>query len=79
MNVSPIEIINNITGEKILSIDEAYDGRKQKEDTTYISNSDEYVITCDKAITEGEYSIKVIDESKSIEVYNDDKFTIKIK
>ena len=79
VNVSPIEIINNKTGEKILSIDEAYDGRKQKEDTTYISNSDEYVITCDDVITEGDYSIKVIDKSKFIEVYNDDKFTIKIK
>lgn len=45
---------------------------------TYAS-SDEYVIPCDKLIKEGDYLVKTIDQSKSIEVYNEDKFTIKIK
>lgn len=79
VNVAPIEIIDNKTGENILSFDEAYSGRAQMEATTYVYNSNEYVITYDKEITEGDYSIKTIDKSKSIETYNDDKFTIKIK
>lgn len=49
------------------------------EEIIYRSSSDEYVVTCDKAITEGDYSVKMIDKSKSINAYNDDKFTINIK
>lgn len=81
VHVAPIEITNNKTNEKILSVDNSDDWnyRKQEEDIIYISNSDEYVITCDNEIKQGDYSIKTIDKSKSIEVYNDDKFTIKIK
>ena len=81
VHVAPFEITNNKTNEKILSIDNSDDRnyRKQEEDTIYISNIDEYVITCDNEITQGDYSIKTIDKSKFIEVYNDDKFTIKIK
>ncbi|BCZ47653.1 hypothetical protein psyc5s11_37200 [Clostridium gelidum] len=81
VHVAPIEITNNKTNEKILSIDNSDDRvyRKQEEESTYISNSDEYVITCDKVITEGDYSVRAKDQSKAIEVYNDDKFTIKVK
>ena len=75
--VTPIEITNDKTNEKILSIDD--DEGKQMEDITYVSNSDEYVITYDDIIPEGDYSIKVIDKSKYIKVYNDDKFTINVK
>lgn len=79
VNIAPIEIIDNKTGENILSFNKAYSGREQMEATTYINNSNEYVITCDKEITEGDYLIKTIDKSKSIETYNNDKFTINIK
>jgi len=76
IHVAPIYIINNKTGEQIIAFE---DWQKNAEEVIYISNRDEYVVTCDKAITEGDYSVKMIDKSKSIEVYNDDKFTIKIK
>lgn len=79
VNLEPIEIINNKNGEKILSIDEDYDVLKQNKVTNYISDGDEYVFNCDKEITEGDYSIKVIDNSKLLEVYNNDKFTIKVR
>lgn len=77
--IAPIEIVNNKTNEKMLSIDREYDAIKQKEDITYINSSDEYVINCDKAISDGEYSVIARDKSKSIQPYNEDKFTIKIK
>lgn len=76
VDASPIDIKNNKTGEEIIAFE---DWQKNAEEIIYISSSDEYVVTCDKAITEGDYSIKMIDQSKSIEVYNNDKFTIKIK
>lgn len=79
INLEPIEVINNKNGEKVLSINDYYDGAEQNENTTYISNSDEYVLTCDKVITEGDYLIKVIDNSKLLEAYNDNKFTIQVK
>ena len=79
INIIPIEITNNTTGEKILSIDKTNDGRKQMAGITYMASSGEYAIPCDKVITEGDYLIKTIDQSKSIEVYNEDKFTIKVK
>lgn len=79
IKVAPIKIIDNKTGKNILSFNEDYSGREQMEATTYIYNSNEYVITCDKEITEGDYSIKTVDKSKSIETYNNDKFTINIK
>ncbi|MDR3597601.1 DUF4179 domain-containing protein [Clostridium sp.] len=79
ISIGPIEILNNKTGENIVSFNTEYSGLDQKEATTYDYNSNEYVITCDKEITEGDYSIKTVDQSKSIETYNNDKFTINIK
>lgn len=79
INVAPIKIVNNKTGENILSFDDAYSGREQMEATTYIYNSNEYVITCDKELIEDDYSIRTIDRSKSIETYNNDKFAITIR
>jgi len=76
VDVSPFDIKNNKTGEEIIAFE---DWQKNAEEILYRSSSDEYVVTCDKAITEGDYSIKMIDQSKSIEVYNNDKFTIKVK
>jgi hypothetical protein len=76
IDVDPIQIINSKTGEDIIAFE---DWQKNDGEIIHISNSDEYVVTCDKVITEGDYSIKIIDKSKSIEVYNNDKFTIKIK
>jgi hypothetical protein len=76
VDVSPINIKNNKTGDEIIAFE---DWQKNAEEIIYRSSSDEYVVTCDKAITEGDYSVKMIDKSKSIKVYNDDKFTINIK
>ncbi|OOM75792.1 hypothetical protein CLPUN_30260 [Clostridium puniceum] len=76
IHVSPIYITNNKTDEEIIAFE---DWQKNAEEIVYVNNSDEYVVTCDKVITEGDYSVKMTDESKSIEVYNNDKFTINIK
>ena len=78
-HVAPIEIVNNETGEKILTIDNSNDRRHQEENISYLKDSDEYVITCDKELKGEDFSIKYVDISKNIEVYNDYKFTIKIK
>ncbi|SFC76976.1 DUF4179 domain-containing protein [Clostridium uliginosum] len=78
VHVAPIEVINNKTGEKILAIDNSSDRRKQEEDIIYLNDSDEYVIVCDKELKGEDFSIKCLDVSKSIEVYNDDRFTIKV-
>lgn len=79
ISVESIEIIDNKSGENMLSFDNAYGGEDEKEATTYNKDSDEYVIDCDKEIAEGDYYVKTEDKSKSIEVYNDNKFIIKIK
>jgi hypothetical protein len=38
----------------------------------YNVNNDEYSITFDKSIDDGDYSIQLADKSKSIEVYSND-------
>ncbi|WP_238918059.1 DUF4179 domain-containing protein [Clostridium sp. YIM B02555] len=75
----PIEITNNKNGEKVLSFDDDYNEIEQNEATTYLIDSDEYVFSFDRAIKDGDYSVSVIDNSKLLEIYNDKKFTIKIK
>jgi hypothetical protein len=79
VNAAPIEIVDNKTGENIISFSDDYNFEEQKEATTYNADTDEYTITCNKEIKDGDYSVKTIDKSKSIEVYGDEKFTIKIK
>ena len=76
IDVDPIQIINSKTGEDIIAFE---DWQKNDGEIIYMSNSDEFVFTCDKVITDGDYLVEMIDKSKSVEVYNNDKFTIKIK
>lgn len=62
-----------------MTIDNSNDRRYQEENISYLNDSDEYVITCDKELKGEDFSIKYLDISKNIEVYNDYKFTINIK
>lgn len=79
IDVYPIEIIDNKTNEKILSDEECNDIKNRQENIAYLKDSDEYVITCNKELNKEDILVKCEDMSKKVEVYNDSKFTIKIK
>lgn len=58
VNAAPIEIVDNKTGENIISFSDDYNFEEQKEATTYNADTDEYTITCNKEIKDGDYSVK---------------------
>ena len=74
---SPLEIINNKTGEKIKNMDNFE--RMQLDNIRYNIENNEYMVIFDGVIDKGECSIKARDFSKKIKVYEEEKFEVNLK